>query len=73
MGVDHALKGGNSENVLEMLLNEKEKWPDRLRRETKVEVLLTLARHRSGTQSVKRLTRLLETVTDQERIDEITR
>ena len=73
MGVDHALKGGNSENVLEMLLNEKEKWPDRLRRETKVEVLLTLARHRSGAQSVKRLTGLLETVMDQERIDEITR
>ena len=38
-----------------------------------MEVLLTLAGHRFGPQSVKRLTRLLETVTDQERIDEITR
>ena len=81
MGVDDALKSDNLEEVLEMLLNEKEKWSDRVRREAKLEgvregqlkLLLTLVGHRFGPKSVERLATLLETVSDPERIDEITR
>ena len=73
MGVDDAVKSDNLEEVLEMLLNQKEKWADRVRRETQFQMLLTLAGHRFGPQSAERLAGLLETVTDPERIDEITR
>ena len=37
MGVEDAPKSDNLEEVLDMLLNEKEKWSDRIRREGKLE------------------------------------
>ena len=71
------MKSDKLEEVLDMLLNEKGKWSDRVRgegiREGQLKVLLTLAGHRFGPQSEERLVTLLERVTDPKRIDEITR
>ena len=73
MGVTNAMKSDNLEEVLDMLLNEKVKWADRVRRESQLRVLLMQVGHRFGPQSAKRLATLLETISDQERMDEITR
>ena len=71
MGVEDAPRSDNLEEVLDMLQKAKETWADRMRREGKLELLLSQARHRFGDEPVEKLAALLHSVSDPDRIEEI--